>query len=107
MPEKSLFDKALLNLHGEECEDRHLNFIHDMVRKQIKTNIARHALNSLVMIIAMEREGKDSFSIVEDLKRFFGQMAIDNDEDPMRKTWIEDLLDENRKINEQKAKQHM
>lgn len=107
MPEKSLFDKALLNLPDEEREDQHLNFIHDMVRKQIKTNISRHALNSLVMIIAMERDGKDSYRIVEDLKSFFAQMAIDNDEDPRRKTWIEDLLDESKKINEEKAKQHM
>lgn len=67
--------KELAFLPRDEYLEKANEQINAMVREQIHVNIARNALYCLIFILDEEREGLDSFRIVEHLKSFFKGMA--------------------------------
>lgn len=75
--------------------------INAMVRKQIYQNNARSALYTLHFICQEEAEGRDSFQIVEALKRFMLSLAQEDEEIGRQ---AEHVFEENRSRNRREAK---
>lgn len=75
--------------------------INEMVRKQIHQNMARNALYTLYFICQEEEQGRDSFQIVEALKRFTLQLAQEDEEIGKQAEFV---FEENRSRNRREAK---
>ena len=73
--------------------------INAMVRDQIHLNFSRNALYSLIFILDEERQGLDSFRIVEHLKTFYAEMAKKHPETAMQ---VEKLLRKSEELNAKK-----
>ena len=103
--ERYPFQKLSVMPLSASSEDEYLkranDSINEMVRKQIYTNIAQNALYILYFIIEEEEQGRDSFTIIENLKRFMLQMA---QEDKAIGRAAEEIFEASRSRNRREAK---
>lgn len=102
--EKYPFQNLTLRPLGESEQDyiqRANDSINSQIRAQILKNQARSALYTLYFICEEEAQGRDSFQIVEALKRFMLQLSQEDEEIGKQAEYV---FEEARSRNRREAK---